>query len=138
MVHVYFSSGMSTIKNLKPLNDVLLEYHPDDFSTYFPEMEDDFHYPHYIDKDLLNLQKADVLISHIAEPTGGAICEYAIFATRNHSFLKPIIGYKVMDHPWLHHFLSHNFEKLVDVYTCLCLICQVTPSQDAKNKLSLE
>jgi nucleoside 2-deoxyribosyltransferase len=76
----------------------------------------------YVFSDIRALEKSDVLLIHIPEPSVGACAELGYFKACKPT--KPIIGYKCMIHPWIRHlcdFRIDHVDHLIEILETMIL-----------------
>ena len=97
-IKIYFSSGMDTIHEMKPIAEKLLNKFTNQIEIYFPRNIDCYENL-YVWTDIKKLIESDILIYYIPKPTIGAASEVALFAYNKPHNIS--IGYRSINHGWL-------------------------------------
>lgn len=119
---IYCSAPMKYIQEYFHLKNALQESYLDDlFELRIPNLIDSSHYA-LVDADLFALQKTDILICHIPEPSVGSCAELGYFKALKPN--NPIIAYKCIDHPWIKRLANYHCTSLDEVMEILETIVQ--------------
>ena len=124
MLSIYCASPFKHFETMKSLVDKLRESELIKHNCKFilPVLLEDTVSQSYVFSDIRALEKSDVLLIHIPEPSVGACAELGYFKACNST--KPIIGYKCMEHPWIKHlcnFVVNEIEDIVDILETMIL-----------------